>query len=98
MIRKLQEVTNLTIEKLKDMNLEIAKTLNPKIPTIEQLKWADVFKSVSIVGDEDIPINKRRSGVKRMILLNFFRAEAERKKHNNEKSNIIYAIEEPETS
>ncbi|HED5031443.1 TPA: ATP-binding protein [Campylobacter jejuni] len=97
-INKLQEVTNLTLEKLKDMNPEIAKTLNPKIPTIEQLKWADVFKSVSIAGDEDIPINKRESGVKRMILLNFFRAEAERKKNNNEKSNIIYAIEEPETS
>ncbi len=97
-INKLQEVTNLTLEKLKDMNPEIAKTLNPKIPTIEQLKWADVFKNVSISGDEDIPINKRGSGVKRMILLNFFRAEAERKKNNNEKSNIIYAIEEPETS
>ncbi len=97
-INKLQEVTNLTLEKLKDMNPEIAKTLNPKIPTIEQLKWADVFKNVSITGDEDIPINKRGSGVKRMILLNFFRAEAERKKNNTEKSNIIYAIEEPETS
>ncbi|HDZ5084784.1 TPA: ATP-binding protein [Campylobacter jejuni] len=97
-IRKLQEVTNLTLEKLKDMNPEIAKTLNPKIPTIEQLKWVDVFKNVSIAGDEDIPINKRGSGVKRMILLNFFRAEAERKKNDNEKSNIIYAIEEPETS
>ncbi|ENI11794.1 ATP/GTP-binding protein [Campylobacter jejuni subsp. jejuni ICDCCJ07002] len=58
-INKLQEVTNLTLEKLKDMNPEIAKTLNPKIPTIEQLKWADVFKSVSIAGDEDIPINKK---------------------------------------
>ena len=97
-ISKLQEVTNLTLEKLKDINPEIAKTLNPKIPTIDQLKWADVFKSVSIAGDEDIPINKRGSGVKRMILLNFFRAEAERQKNNNEKSNIIYAIEEPETS
>lgn len=97
-INKLKEVTNLTLEKLKDMNPEIAKTLNPKIPTIEQLKWADVFKNVSISGDEDIPINKRGSGVKRIILLNFFRAEAERKKNNTEKSNIIYAIEEPETS
>ncbi|MBZ7941564.1 ATP-binding protein [Campylobacter molothri] len=97
-IEKLQEVTNLTLEKLKDINSEIVRTLNPKIPTVEQLKWADVFKNVSIEGDENIPINKRGSGVKRMILLNFFRAEAERQKNNNEKSNIIYAIEEPETS
>ena len=42
---------------------------------------------------------KRREWVKRMILLNFFRAEAERKrKIIMKKSNIIYAIEEPETS
>ena len=32
------------------------------------------------------------------ILLNFFRAEAERLAENNSNSNIIYAIEEPETS
>jgi AAA15 family ATPase/GTPase len=57
-----------------------------------------VFKSVSITGDEDIPINKRGSGVKRLILLNFFRAEAERRKNENNVPSIIYAIEEPETS
>jgi AAA15 family ATPase/GTPase len=62
------------------------------------LKWVDVFKSVSITGDEDIPINKRGSGVKRLVLLNFFRAEAERRKSESNVPDIIYAIEEPETS
>jgi len=57
-----------------------------------------VFKSVSIAGDGDIPINKRGSGVKRLILLNFFRAEAERRKSAENIPSIIYAIEEPETS
>ena len=57
-----------------------------------------MFKSVSITGDEDIPINKRGSGVKRLILLNFFRAEAERRQNENNVPSIIYAIEEPETS
>ena len=33
-----------------------------------------------------------------MILLNFFRAEAERRAENNDNANVIYAIEEPETS
>ncbi len=55
-----------------------------------------VFKEIS--GDEDIPINKRGSGVKRLILLNFFRAEAERMAEEGDKAGIIYAIEEPETS
>ncbi|MDY6916097.1 MAG: AAA family ATPase [Candidatus Cloacimonadota bacterium] len=49
-------------------------------------------------GDEDIPINKRGSGVKRLVLLNFFRAEAERRQSEKNVPNIIYAIEEPETS
>ena len=80
------------------MNPEIASSLNPVIPATDSLKWADVFKSVSIAGDENIPINKRGSGVKRLILLNFFRAEAERRKLAENIPSIIYAIEEPETS
>lgn len=99
---KLNEVASRTLEKLKEMDEETAKTLKPSIPDVKQLKWADVFKNVSIAGDEGIPINKRGSGVRRLILLNFFRAEAERKleeqNENNSTASIIYAIEEPETS
>lgn len=95
---KLNEVASQTLEKLNEMNSEIADSLNPVIPSPESLKWVDVFKSVSITGDEDIPINKRGSGVKRLVLLNFFRAEAERRKNESDCPDIIYAIEEPETS
>jgi len=96
--KKLREVSTKTLEKLNEMNPDIANSLNPVIPTTESLKWVDVFKNVSITGDEDIPINKRGSGVKRLVLLNFFRAEAERRKLENNVPDIIYAIEEPETS
>ena len=95
---KLKEVAGKTLEKLNEMNPEIANSLTPVIPTAESLKWVDVFKSVSITGDEDIPINKRGSGIKRLILLNFFRAEAERRQQEKHVPDIIYAIEEPETS
>ena len=95
---KLQDVSNRTLEKLRDMNPEIANSLSPVIPETESLKWADVFKTVSISGDENIPINKRGSGVKRLILLNFFRAEAECRRTEQGVPSIIYAIEEPETS
>ena len=44
------------------------------------------------------PINKRGSGVKRLILINFFRAQVENKISNDTNRSIIYAIEEPETS
>lgn len=95
---KLQDVATRTLAKIQEMNPEVANSLNPVIPATDSLKWADVFKSVSIAGDEDIPINKRGSGVKRLILLNFFRAEAERRKIQENIPSIIYAIEEPETS
>lgn len=95
---KLKDVSDRTLAKLREMNPEIANSLNPIIPETESLKWADVFKTVSIAGDENIPINKRGSGVKRLILLNFFRAEAERRKTEQNIPSIIYAIEEPETS
>lgn len=95
---KLGEVANNTLEKLNEMNPDIANSLTPVIPDSDKLKWADVFKSVSITGDDDIPVNKRGSGVKRLILLNFFRAEAERRGHEDSAPSIVYAIEEPETS
>lgn len=93
----LQQVSNLTLSKLQEMNPDVASSLHPKID-VESLKWADVFKNVSITGDEDIPINKRGSGIKRLVLINFFRAEAERRQKENKNSSIVYAIEEPETS
>ena len=54
--------------------------------------------NVSITGDEDIPINKRGSGVKRLVLLNFFRAKAEQQSREKNNAQVIYGIEEPETS
>lgn len=68
---KLKEVSGRTLEKLREMDPAVANSLNPVIPTADKLKWVDVFKAVSISGDEDIPINKRGSGVKRLVLLNF---------------------------
>lgn len=94
----LNAVSDTTLAKLREMNPEIANSLNPIIPTASALKWIDVFKNVSISGDENIPINKRGSGVKRLILLNFFRAEAERRMRSGNSQSVIYAIEEPETS
>jgi len=95
---RLKDVADNTLEKLQEMDPNVANSLNPVIPTTDKLKWQDVFKNVSISGDNDIPINKRGSGVKRLILLNFFRAEAERRSRETDSGSIIYAIEEPETS
>jgi hypothetical protein len=95
---RLDEVARQTLIKLSEMNPDIASSLNPQIPDSGALKWVDVFKSVSIAGDNDIPINKRGSGVKRLVLISFFRAEAERRQRETGLPSVVYALEEPETS
>ncbi|MBR4227955.1 MAG: ATP-binding protein [Bacteroidales bacterium] len=95
-INELKDVATGTLEKLKEMNPEIAGQLNPSIGKEDDLKWVDVFKNVSIAGDDGIQVNKHGSGVRRLILLNFFRYEAEKKLTQGK--DVVYAIEEPETS
>lgn len=95
---RLDEVAAETLSKLQELNPEIASSLSPTIPDAASLKWNDVFKNVAITGDDEIPVNKRGSGVKRLILISFFRAEAERRRREASLPNVVYAIEEPETS
>ncbi len=92
---EVRQIANDTIDKLRDMNPEIAQQLSPKIP---EPKWEGAFKGITISSDEDIPLNKRGSGVRRLILLSFLRAEAEKKKEEKNAPHIIYAFEEPEIS
>jgi hypothetical protein len=89
-----EDVAKRTLAKLNEMDGRLASELKPFFKT--DPKW-DVFK-FGLVGDNDIPINKRGSGVRRLILLNFFRAEAERRRTEKGALSVIYAIEEPETS
>lgn len=95
---KSTNVANLTLEKLKELNPKIAQQLQPNIPESCDLKWSEVFKKISITSDDNIPLNKRGSGVRRLVLISFFGAEAERRMKERDVNNIIYAIEEPETS
>lgn len=88
---QIQELANKTLLKLKEFNEDIATELKPNIDT----KTLDSLFSFTFNCENGISFNKRGSGIKRLMLLSFFLAEAERK--NNTK-NIIYAIEEPETS
>lgn len=91
---EVKRIAQKTLEKLKEMDPSLAQQLNPQFTAP---KWESLFKA-TITGDEDIPINKRGSGVKRLILLNFFRAKAEQQGKARDSAPVIYAIEEPETS
>ena len=88
-------VANSTLSHLSDLDPELAMSLTPDFKT--DPKWEGIFK-LSLSGDDNIPINKRGSGVRRLVLISFFKAEAERIKREYQDRGVIYAIEEPETS
>ena len=88
--QKIQDFSNQTLEKLKSFNEDIANSLSVNM----QDKALESIFSYEFKSDDEIPFNKRGSGVKRLFLLSFFIADSERQNH----SNMIYAIEEPETS
>ncbi|MCJ0914556.1 MULTISPECIES: AAA family ATPase [Mammaliicoccus] len=92
---KALETANRTLEKLQEMDSELATALTPEFKT--DPKFESQFK-LTIQADDGISVNKRGSGVRRLILLNFFRAEVERKLIDETSQNVIYAFEEPETS
>lgn len=92
--REVTEIAEETVAKLKEMDPSLAGELRP---TFSKPNWKGVFK-MGLTGDEDIPINKRGSGVRRLILINFFRAKAEQRATAKGSTSVIYAVEEPETS
>jgi putative ATP-dependent endonuclease of the OLD family len=92
--RNVEEVARRTLAKLREMDASLADDLRPIFRA--EPKWTS-FK-MSLNDHNDIPINKRGSGVCRLVLLNFFRAEAERRQQATNAPGIIFAIEEPESS
>ena len=92
-----KEISNLvtkTLDKVRSMAPELADELNPEI---SPPKWGSVFK-IGLTSDSQIPLNKRGSGVRRLILLGFLQAQAEAARLASPGRGTIYAIEEPETS
>ncbi|EOB4243377.1 ATP-dependent endonuclease [Campylobacter jejuni] len=90
MLNDIKGFANATLERLKSFDKDIVKDLTPDITSKE---LSSLF-SYEFKSDNGISFNKRGSGVKRLFLLSFFLEDAERK----HQSNMIYAIEEPETS
>lgn len=92
--KEVRAIAEATVKKIKEMDPKLAQELHPQFTPP---KWDSVFK-ISLTDDAQIPVNKRGSGVRRLILLNFFRARAERLVTEKQACGVIYAVEEPETS
>ncbi|MCM6817476.1 ATP-binding protein [Pediococcus pentosaceus] len=89
------EVAKVTISKLKEMDPEVAKGLEPVYQG--DPKWDKLFQ-FKIEDEQGIPLNKRGSGVRRLVLLNFFRAKVDMNNEALMTNGLIYAVEEPETA
>lgn len=96
--QKAEEIAASTHEALKSIDPNLAKELTPQFMPPTPSKWKGLF-AVNMETDDGIPLNKRGSGIRRLILVSFFKAAAERRLAGGDKSrSIIYAIEEPETA
>lgn len=89
------ELATRTHEALAELDPAVAEGLIPDFKS--DPRWNSLF-SVALQGSNGVAINKRGSGVRRLILVSFFKAEAKRKLEENDKASVIYALEEPETS
>ena len=98
--RRVEETANRTLEQMQRSYPDLASSLTPQF---RPPSWNSLFK-VDLESDDGVPLNKRGSGVRRLVLLSFFQAEAEKKKEDAASNNlgegvpVVYAIEEPETS
>lgn len=90
-----ETVASNTINKLKDFDDQVASQLSPSFK--KEPSWDKAF-SFSMFSDDSIPINKRGSGIRRLVLFSFFRANIENELDIDSDNGIIYAVEEPETS
>ncbi|WP_256575239.1 MULTISPECIES: ATP-binding protein [unclassified Pseudomonas] len=94
---KAEEIAKNTHAALATIDPNLASELTPEFTPPTPAKWQSLF-SLGLNTDDGIPLNKRGSGVRRLVLVSFFKAEAERRLKTSTKRSIIYAVEEPETA
>lgn len=97
---KAVSIADETRKALESINPSLASELTPNFSAPAASKWNSLF-SISMNTEEGISLNKRGSGIRRMVLVGFFKAEADRKmidEGGSKNRDIIYAIEEPETA
>ena len=98
------EVTALLLDvvaRLAEVAPELAASLTPTDP---QPIWSKAFSNLQFEDENGVPLAKRGSGTRRLVLLSFFRATAEKGIEEDVPETGIYrrgvitAVEEPETA
>lgn len=90
---RINEVNQATIEQMQKFSSRIGSSLKANIST----NWQKAISN-DINDANNIPINKKGSGIRRLLLLSYLMVDAQKRTSINNKKNIVYAIEEPETA
>ncbi len=76
---EIEEIAKTIVEKFNQLNKgSININIIPNIPEVTSLKWKDVYKGLGFLTNDNIPLNKRGSGIRRLVLLSSFLAEVEK--------------------
>ena len=89
------DIADRTIQKLKNFDASLSERLKSEFNKAPN--YGKIF-DLTLLNENNIPLNKRGSGIRRLVVLSFFQAQAEKRKIEDGAPAIIYAIEEPETS
>ena len=85
---RVNEVNQATIEQMQKFSSRIGSSLKANIST----NWQKAISN-DINDANDIPINKKGSGIRRLLLLSYLMVDAQKRTSINNKKNIVYAIE-----
>lgn len=99
--RQVTELLADVVARLAEVAPSLAASLTPTDPSPV---WSKAFSNLQFVDENGIPLAKRGSGTRRLVLLSFFRAQAERglelvdEPSDSYRRGVITAVEEPETA
>jgi hypothetical protein len=85
------------VEKLDEVAPGLARELHPVEP---EPAWSKAYSGMQFIDDNGVPLARRGSGTRRLVLLSFFRAEVEKVLSDDAGISraVIIAVEEPETA
>lgn len=105
----LDELTETLHEKISFLLADVVDKLEEVAPNLADAlapanmkpNWAKAYSALEFVDDSGIPLSKRGAGTRRLVLLSFFRSNAEDSTFVDDSGyhrGIITAVEEPETA
>lgn len=92
---EIASMLSTVLQKLAEIDPALAQDLTPEI---SEPSWARAFATTQFKDENSVPLERRGTGVRRLVLLSFFRAEAEELQDDTAPIASIMAIEEPETA